>query len=395
MRRPAGIEIAVTGMLTLAVAQGIGRFAFTPMLPIMQSEAGLSLAAGSWLASANYAGYLAGALSAIWLRLPAAATVRWSLAAIACLTAAMASTHNQTVWVLLRGGAGIASAWAMVFASAWTMHRLAAMQASGLAGIVFGGVGLGIALAGVLCVLFLHFNLSLAEDWIALGVLALVLTALCWRTYVGAGVAPEAAPPPAGSAGAQQKNSRESIRMVVCYGLYGFGYIIPATYLPAMARQAIADPSIFGWAWPIFGLAALFSTLAAGWLSRHISSRIIWAACHIVMAAGVIIPVLWTGIGGIVLSALCVGGTFVVITLVGMQEARRVAPAGAASLMAALTAAFGAGQICGPVVVGFAARAERGLNFALIAASVLLVLSAVALLLPPAGSDRRASRGYG
>ena len=197
MHRPTGIEVAVSGMLTLAVAQGIGRFAFTPMLPIMQSEAGLTLTAGSWLASANYIGYLAGALSAIWLRAKAGTVVRWSLLAIAALTAAMATTHDQTAWLLLRGGAGLVSAWAMVFASAWTMHALAELNAGRLAGIVFGGVGLGIALAGMLCIVFLRFAFSLAEDWVALGAVALALTAICWRTYGGVTGAPESATRPA------------------------------------------------------------------------------------------------------------------------------------------------------------------------------------------------------
>ena len=54
--------IALAGLAALAVAMGIGRFAFTPLLPMMQADAGLTLAQGGWLASANYAGYLAGAL---------------------------------------------------------------------------------------------------------------------------------------------------------------------------------------------------------------------------------------------------------------------------------------------------------------------------------------------
>ena len=76
-------------MLTLAVAIGIGRFAFTPILPMMQKDAGLTLAAAGWLASANYVGYFIGALSAIWIRARSAAIVRGSLAAIAFLTAGM------------------------------------------------------------------------------------------------------------------------------------------------------------------------------------------------------------------------------------------------------------------------------------------------------------------
>ena len=66
----------------------------------------------------------------------------------------------------------------------------------------------------------------------------------------------------------------------------------------------------------------------------------------------------------IVVSALCVGGTFVVVTLVGLQEARRVAPHDAGPLIAALTAAFAGGQILGPVLVSLTAGHPRGWSFA-------------------------------
>ena len=389
MHQLTGMRIAVSGMLTLAVAMGIGRFAFTPMLPIMQDE-GLTLAAGGWLASANYLGYFIGALSAIWMRVPAATMVRSSLVAIACLTAAMGMIHDQTFWLGLRAAAGIASAWALIFASAWIIPRLMAAAASDLAGIVYGGVGLGVALAGVLCVLFLKLGMSSSQDWIALGVLALILTGVCWGTYGSAQHAQPVRPVAAQEATRTQNGNVDSFRLIVCYGLYGFGYIVPATFLPVMAKNAVPDPAIFGWAWPIFGLAALCSTLAAGRLSRRWSYRRIWAGSHVLMAAGVLIPALRPGIAGIALSALCVGGTFVVMTLVGMQEARRVAPARSASLMAAMTAAFAVGQIFGPVLVGFASSGPRGLDLVLVAAAVALVLSAAALFFSDDGSSQRA-----
>src|SRR3546814_16415570 len=61
-------SLAFSGLVALAVAMGIGRFAFTPLLPMMQNDAGLALTQGGWLASANYLGYLIGALAAGMLR---------------------------------------------------------------------------------------------------------------------------------------------------------------------------------------------------------------------------------------------------------------------------------------------------------------------------------------
>ncbi len=362
-------------MLTLAVAIGIGRFAFTPILPMMQKDAGLSLAAAGWLASANYVGYFIGALSAIWIRAQSAAIVRASLVAIALLTAGMGVTDHPLAWLTLRALAGIASAWALVFGSAWMLQRLAAMGSHRLGGVVFGGVGLGTALAGGLCLLFLQLAWSSDLAWIAMGAAALLFTVTIWPAYAGAG-----APTAPGTAAVVPLGSGEHMRLIWSYGCFGFGYIIPATFLPAMARDVISDPAIFGWAWPIFGAAALMSALAAGWVSSRLTYRTLWIAAHFILAFGVAVPVVWPGIGGIVLSALCVGGTFMVATMAGMQEARRVAPDNASSLMAAMTAAFAIGQILGPVLVSMIAGDPRGMDLTLIAASIVLILGALVLL---------------
>src|SRR3982074_2513645 len=91
---PSATTVALTGFLSLAVAMGIGRFAFTPILPMMQSGAGLSINSGAWLASANYMGYLVGALSAIGLRLAAASGIRAGVRTAGLTTLAVGLTHN-------------------------------------------------------------------------------------------------------------------------------------------------------------------------------------------------------------------------------------------------------------------------------------------------------------
>jgi MFS family permease len=369
-------------MASLAVAMGIGRFAFTPIFPMMQADAGLSLADGGWLAAVNYLGYLVGAVSAMWIRAPATTVVRTTLAAIALLTAAMGLVHGFAAWMLLRALAGIASAWTLVFTSTWVLEQLARLDSRRLAGVLFGGVGLGVTLAGIGCLLFARGSWGSAAAWIALGVLAAGLTVATWSAYVSTNHTDEAhrAPVPV------LAGLRGQAVPIICYGIYGFGYIIPATFLPAMARDVIADPAVFGWAWPVFGLAALLSTLAAGWLTAHVSVHAIWAGSHAVMAAGVAVPVFLPGMAGIVVSALCVGGTFVVITLAATQEARRLAPAAATGLVAAMTASFALGQILGPVLVSLAAHSHAGMDGLLEFSAALLAASAVVLFRwnPPA-----------
>jgi len=231
--------------------------------------------------------------------------------------------------------------------------------------------------AGGSCLVLMRQGAGSAHAWASLGILALVATALVWSAF---GPGDETAATPGRPPRAAGNDSiADRVRLVLCYGAFGFGYIIPATFLPAMARQLVRDSSIFGWAWPLFGTAAAASTLAAAGLARFLGNRGLWSLGQLVMAAGVALPVIWPGIAGILWAALLVGGTFMVITMTGMQEARRVAGGQATGLMAAMTSSFAAGQIVGPLCVSYLARAGGSFRNALVMAAGALVASAAAL----------------
>jgi predicted MFS family arabinose efflux permease len=170
----------------------------------------------------------------------------------------------------------------------------------------------------------------------------------------------------------------QSFVLVACYGVFGFGYILPATFLPVMAKAALHGSPLFGWSWPVFGLAAALSTLAAAVLLRRAGNRRVWIVCHVIMAAGVVLPVLLPGLPAIFAAAVGVGGTFMVITQAALQEAKRAAGQDATTLIAAMTAAFAAGQALGPLTV---ASGAGGFAPGLIGAALLLVASALVLAL--------------
>jgi predicted MFS family arabinose efflux permease len=348
-------RVALAGLAALAAAMGIGRFAFTPLLPMMQDDAGVSLAQGGYLASANYLGYLAGA---VWAMRPARTdiAIRGALLAIALTTFAMGYVHDMLAWTVLRALAGVASAWALVHVSSWALQQAPA-------GIVFSGVGWGIALAGTICLALMYAGASSSQAWMALGGVALVVTAFVWPT-VGEG--------PERKAQARLSWTPDRARLVICYGAFGFGYIIPATFVPAMAKAVINDPAVFGWAWPIFGATAACSTIFAA----RLGNRRGWIVGALAMAAGVAAPIFMPGLAGILAAALLVGGSFMVITMAGMQEARQV---GGPALMAAMTAAFAVGQIAGPLAVSAFAHTRGGINAALAVAAAVLVASAIVL----------------
>lgn len=363
--------IALRGLVALAVAMGIGRFAFTPQLPVMQADLGLSLHAAGWLAGANYLGYLVGAVLAGRSGACAARLMRWGLALVVAGTAAMAVSGPLVWWLAMRFIAGAASAWVLVGTASVVLARLAEFDGARLDGVVFAGVGAGIALAGLVCHAGLLAGMRSAGLWMALAVLALAGVSFVWSggqpaVATEAGAAPHAHP--------ASGNARGAWRLVLCYGLFGFGYILPATYLPSQARALLDDPALFGWVWPIFGLAAALSTLAvtvlARWPRKHA-----WAAAQLIMAAGVLLPILVPGLFGLALAALCVGGTFMLITLLGLQEVRHRLGPTAREWLAAMTAAFAVGQLAGPLIANALMGAGWPFNAALWLAVAALVVS--------------------
>lgn len=341
--------ICIAALLSLAVAMGIGRFAFTPLFPLMVREGLLNQESGALLAVSNYLGYLVGALLAARIRLKPATLLAVGLISTVLVTAAVADTSSLVVWAGLRFAAGVASAWTLVATTAWSLGWLAALGQSQLAGGIFAGVGLGIAAAGFFCLIVAGPETSALAMWLGLALLAAI-----------AGVMPLAVSSrlPAPLAKAETAASRKSLHstpskttgLVVCYSLFGFGYILPATYLPELARQWVDDPQVFGWAWPLFGLAAALSTLIMSGALKKGNRLSMWAGCHLFMAMGVLLPVIWTSLASVVVAAFLVGGTFMVITMLGMQEARFRVPENATVILGRMTAGFALGQLFGPIV---------------------------------------------
>jgi MFS family permease len=326
---------------------GIGRFAFTPLLPLMVRDGSLALSAGAWLAACNYLGYLVGALTVSRVGMPPAALMRLSLVGTAVATAAMGALEGLAVWMALRFLSGLLSAWTLVATSAWALQRLEHAGRVDLSGLVYAGVGLGIAFAGLFCLTAAQPGVSADLLWLELGALAAVLVAIP-SLILGR---PSGASAPS-AATMTADTSCSCTGLVTCYGLLGFGYILPATFLPVLAREVMDDPQLFGLAWPVFGLAAALSTIVAARLLTPANRLRVWAASHLLMAIGGVLPSLWLVPETIVVSALLVGSTFMVVTMIGMQEARARAPGNPTALLGRMTAAFAIGQLAGPVVSG-------------------------------------------
>ena len=365
------LRTAAVGLTALAIAMGIGRFAFTPLLPMMRDDGLVSIGAGGLLASIHFVGYLAGALSAAWLPAAPRAVMRTSLIAIAVATAGMGLTDQFALWAFLRFLAGVCSAWTLVMISNYWVKRLTEAGRTDLHGWVFSGVGAGIALAGLGCVAMMATGLASAPGWQIFGAASLAAAALIFML-----MGPEIRATPSARARSPSTRSPMVWSVIAAYGATGLGYVIPATYLPVMAREFVQSPLVFGWSWPIFGAAAFASTLFATGLYRRFSNRQIWVASQAVMAVGLVIPVLFGGIVSIVIAGLCVGGTFMIITMAGMKEAHAIAPPeDVVRHIAALTTAFAAGQMVGPLLAGALYELTQSFAPSLISTSAILIVT--------------------
>ena len=389
LRHPAAP--ALGGFLALAAAIGIGRFAYTPILPYMVEELGLDRSRAGLVASANFLGYFVGALAAAaappggrrhWLA--------WALALNALAIGAMAAGASTPLFLLLRFAGGAASALAMVFASALVLDRLAAMRRPEWAALLYAGVGGGIAVSALAVPAVALRGGDWRGPWLACSAAAAVLSlAAVWL------VREDAHPPPFGpvrrAAPAADGGARLR-RFVLAYGLFGFGYAVTATFVSDMAR---ADPALRpaeNAVWLCVGLAAMPSVAPWVWAGRRWGNDRAFAAACLVEAAGVALGGLAGGAASLLLAAGLLGGTFVGVTALGLVNARLLSPADPRRAIALATASFGLGQMAAPAFAGALRDALGGYAVpSLLAAAALSAAATLAIAAAPPG--RTATRG--
>jgi predicted MFS family arabinose efflux permease len=362
-------------LVALAAAIGVGRFVYTPILPLMVEDLGMTKATAGVLASANFAGYLAGALLAAT---PAAAGSRrrWLLAGLtasAVTTGAMGLCSSTAAFLLLRFVGGVASAFGLVFASALVLDGLAVAARSELSALHFAGVGIGIAISAVISSGLTTLGGGWRSIWLAGGAISLVATGLVPVLIPDrAGVA---SPPEARAHGID----RRLAAFVTAYGLFGFGYIITATFLVAIVRDARYDRAFEPVVWLVVGLTAAPSVALWTWIARRIGIAGAFALACLAEAVGVAASVMHTTVA-VLLGAALVGGTFMGLTALGLIGARRLSASDPRSTLAIMTAAFGLGQIVGPAFAGLVHDATGSFVLpSLVAVAALLLAAALAL----------------
>lgn len=368
------LRFTVAGMVAMAVAMGIGRFVYTPILPGMMEELHLSPANAGWIASANYLGYLVGALVAAggWAHGRERLLMLGGLGASAVLAALMGLTDAMVAFLVIRFLAGLASAFVMVFMASIVFSHINAAGRGDLQAWHFGGVGIGIAISAAMMAVLVTEHAGWAAGWLwsaAISACGFVVVALLVNE--GPLASGEAVREPA------LPKDRSLMKIIVAYGLFGFGYVVTATFLVAIVRQGGGSRVFEAMVWLVAGLAGFPST----WLWQKIAGRIglyaAYALACFIEVIGVTASVALGGYSGPLLGGLLLGGTFIAITALGLQAARQQAPKAPRRIFALMTASFGLGQIIGPIAAGLLAQASGNFFLASIVAAAILVVSGI------------------
>ncbi|MGI9400257.1 MAG: YbfB/YjiJ family MFS transporter [Rhizobiaceae bacterium] len=373
--RSAAIRSAIAGMFAMAAAMGVGRFVYTPFLPLMISDGALNASSAGFVAGANFLGYLVGAFAASLVFFSKHSKF-WMLAGLfggVILSAAMALEFGFAWMAVIRFLSGVASAFAMIFVTVSVMAIITANGLSSLSAVHFAGVGAGIAISACLVSLLNYLGMDWQLIWIAAALLGLgaVLIAIFLLPHDST---------ISGTSGNMDRVSSPISSVlwifIASYGFFGFGYVILATFINAMAKAEPALQAIEPWVWIIVGLSGIPSIWFWNRITVHLGSISTYVLACFTEAVGVGLPAIIVSPFALVIAAILLGGTFIAITAIGLSHARQLAPDNTSRAIALMTASFGLGQMIGPVVAGMLFERTGGLTVASKLAAIALVIAA-------------------
>ena len=379
------IGVLLGGVLLLVVAMGISRFAFTPILPFMRIDEGLSFEEGGYLASSNYIGYFVGALGAGFIYRNKKNFLLITVVLNILSIFIMGLTHSFLLWILLRFVAGATSGFIFVLTSSIIMDYLASHYQTRFSGFLFSGIGIGIAISGLL-VPFIEGIFDWEGTWLGLGILSallLISTLFLWKNI-------------SIKNGEKVKKSNDTRILqgfmpwlIIAYGLEGLGYIITGTFLVDIIYNIESLRSFASFSWVIAGIAA--APAAPIWMlliSKYSTVKVLSLA-YILQVIGILLPVLTQTAWSVLLSAFLFGFTFVGIVSLSTAYARELFPKQSGVVVSALTTAYALGQIIGPILASSVESYFNSFKAPLSFAGSIVSVALAVLLVGKWYSDRK------
>ncbi len=379
-------RVLIGGVIALAIAMGVARFAFTPILPAMQAATGLGTDEAGFLASLNYLGYFVGALGAGLVPHGHARTAVFRAALLLSVTSTAAmgidfggAPQAMLPWSVLRFVSGLSSAGIFILGIAMVLDTLTRARGERWAGWLYTGVGTGIASSG-LFVALVGGRLGWAGDWLALGAICAVagLLPALWVTDPPPAAHPAAHGADGASPARRTALSAPLLLLTLAYFLEGGGYIVSGTFLVSILKTNPDTAALGEAAWMVVGLGAMAAGVFWAAVARRAGA---WAAlilAHIAQAIGILLPMTGSPTAAVV-SALLFGITFVGIVSQSFALGRALSGGAAARVVGTLTAVYGLGQIIGPLPAGLVVARTGSFDAALLGAAAVVVAGAVLL----------------
>ena len=364
----------LASFIALIMAMGIGRFSLTPQLPHLISEGQIDLTGAGLIAAANYLGYLIGALDAIRARRPGQVRGRLHGGLWLCVALTLISFWAQGFWphLLLRFGAGIASAWVMVMITSLSQYIAVTANRPRLGALVFAGPGVGVLLTGLLALVSNVLGQNSATLWLIYAAAALIMVLAIMP------ILPQPATLPAQPHTPQPGTRQPGIgRLGAIYGLYGLGYIIPATFLSQMANARFHGQWQADLFWPAFGLCAAIGVVLISLRRPAPGTTGLWLMGGLWIQALGVLACLLPSSTGLALGVILCGTPFLACMPLVMQRSRELAPHAAQRNAALLTACFAVGQLAGPLLAALSSHFSGTLHPALLIAASGLMLAAM------------------
>jgi predicted MFS family arabinose efflux permease len=348
------LKVLCAGIASLVLAMGIARFAYTPLLPLMQAQAGLGVAEAGWLAAINYAGYLGGALAASLISdmVLKDRLYRIGMVVAVASTAMMGLGDGVVVWALSRFIAGLASAAAMLFGTGLILNWLIRHNHRPELGIHFSGIGISIAGCAT-AVTLMGQVLDWREQWFAftaLGCLLLVPALLWLPAPDGSGVTAS------GHKLEDKPPSALFMRLFMAsYFCAGVGYVVSATFIVAIINHLPGLEGLGNLVFLAIGIGAAPSCINWDLIARRTGTLNALIAAALLQVIGILAPVLVGGLWASLLGALLFGGTFMGLVSLVLTMAGRYYPTRPAKMMGKMTISYGIAQIAAPAVTGWLA----------------------------------------
>ena len=364
------IRLLFGASLTLALVMGVGRFLYTPLLPLMQREFGFGADIAGLIASANFAGYLAGSLLASFTSHGKARLMAFRLGLITSVatTLLMGVSDELAGWLTLRAISGAASAFAMISAAGLTAEALSRVGEEGRLAWVFGGVGSG------LIVQFGVGHLEASSLWLLVGAISLGLMP------VALGLVGDRQLPQSDRIAKRVKRVARPLPfwpLFVNYTCEGLGYSVFATFIVALIKARPGIEALGDFVWIIVGLAGLPSCLIWMRLAERIGFSSALACAYVAQIVGVALPILVEAPIAAVIAAILFGGTFLAITLLTLPLGRQGLGGRG---FAVLTAGFGLGQMAGPLIAGWLVAGTADYSAPMLGSAGVLAFGLLALV---------------